>query len=192
LRGRDSFPGCGRDPFAPRVASLTVVARRTQTYQAILEEVARGGDRSSLFWFMVKHHDDLVRQAEGKRLRWDALCDRFAQHGLTDARGETATTETARRTWLRARKEVAEAKKRKQASDAAKRPGSVYPSRIPPDWRPTVVPPPPTQEAAALLGAVVPAGGQSLVDPSLSPEARAELEKLDRIFDKIESTRLKV
>jgi hypothetical protein len=78
------------------------------------------------------------------------------------------------------------------AEAAATKPKRVPPSRISPNWRPTVVPPPPTQEAAAVLGAVVPAGRQSLVDPSLSPEARAELEKLDRIFDKIESTRLKV
>jgi hypothetical protein len=65
-------------------------------------------------------------------------------------------------------------------------------SGISPNWRPTVVPPPPRQEAAGALGLVFPAGRQSLVDPSLSPEARAELEKLDRIFDEIESTRLKV
>ena len=170
------------------------MARRKQTLQAILEEVARGGDRSSLFWFLVKHHDELLRQAEGKRLRWDALCDRFAQHGLTDARGEAATPKTARQTWLRARKAVAEAKKRRQANDAAKRPGDVYPSRISPDWRPTVVPPRPAVPAlqpASPSAAAVRSERDPRIDPTLPPHAQAELEKLFRGFDELESKRLK-
>jgi hypothetical protein len=169
------------------------MARRTQTLQAILEEVGRGGDRSSLFWFLVKHHDELLQQAEGKRLRWDALCERFAQHGLTDARGETANTRTARQTWLRARKAVAEAKKRKQAGDAAKRPGDVYPSRISPDWRPTVVAPlpaVPAQQLASSSGAVVPTGRTSLVDPNDSPLVQAEMAKLESMFHEADKRRL--
>jgi hypothetical protein len=169
------------------------MARRTQTLQAKLEEVARG-DRSSLFWFLVKHHDELVRQAEGKRLRWDALCERFAQHGLTDARGETATAKTARQTWLRARKAVAEAKKRTQANDAARRPGDVYPSRISPNWRPKIVPPRPMAPVSpppAASRAVVPAGRKSLVNPNDPPHVQAEMAKLERMFDEAESRLLK-
>jgi hypothetical protein len=168
--------------------------KRAPTFKAILSEVARG-DRSSLFCWLVEHHDEVIEQSAGKRMRWEPLCKRFAEHGLTDINGRPATPRTARQAWFQARRAVAEAKKRKQASDAARRPGAVYPSRIPPDWRPTVVPPrpmAPTQQAGASSGAVVPASGQSLIDPSLPPEARAELEKLDRIFTKIESTRLKV
>jgi hypothetical protein len=170
------------------------MARRKQTLQAILEEVARGSDRSSLFWFLVKHHDEFLEQAAGKRLRWEVLCERFAQHGLADSRGETATTKTARQTWLRARKAVAEAKKRKQANDAARRPGDVYPSRISPDWRPTVVPPRPAvpaQPASSSSGAVVPTGRKSLVDPNDSPQVQAEMAKLERMFDEAESRLLK-
>ena len=175
------------------------MARCTQTFQAILEEVARGGDRSSLFWFLVKHHDELQQQAEGKRLRWQALCERFAQHGLTDARGEAASPKTARQTWLRARKAVAEAKKRKQASDAARRPGDVYPSRISPDWRPTVVPPRPAAPVAtspspqaASARAILPSGSRSLVDPNDHPRVQAEMAKLDAFFEEEESKRLKL
>jgi hypothetical protein len=171
------------------------MARRTQTLQAILEEVARGGERSSLFWFLVKHHDELLRQAEGKRLRWHALCERFAQHGLTDARGEVATTKTARQTWLRARKAVAEAKKRKQASDAARRPGDVFPSRISPDRQPTVVPPRPAvsaQQPAPSSRAIVPSGRVSLVDPNDPPHVQAQMAKLEAMFDEDESKRVRV
>ena len=160
-----------------------------------MEEVARGGDRSSLFWFLVKHHDELLRQAEGKRFRWKALCERFAQHGLTDARGERANPKTARQTWLRARKAVAEAKKRKQAIDAARRPGDVYPSRISPDWRPTVVSQravAPVQQPASLAPAVNPSGRKSLVNPDDHPLLQAEMAKLESIFDEEESKRLKL
>jgi hypothetical protein len=179
------------------------MARRTQTFQAILQEVARGGDRSSLFWFLVKHHDELLGQAEGKRFQWEALCERFAQHGLTDARGETANPKTARQTWLRARKAVAEAKRRKQASDAARRPGAVYPSRISPEWRPTVVP----QKAVAappmsmpLTAASLPSSpsspeGPPIVDPridtTLPLEAQESLRKLFEQFDEVANSRLK-
>lgn len=161
-------------PFARRGPSLIVMEKRTQTFQAIFEEVARGGDRSSLFWFLVKHHDELLRQAEGKRLRWNPLCKRFAEHGLTDARGKPATAQTAQQTWLRARKAVADAKKRKQASDPARRPGAVYPSRISPDWRPTVVPPRPATagQQASSSRAVLPSGHKSLVDPNDPPMCR--------------------
>ena len=192
------------------------MARRTQTFQAILEEVARGGDRSPLFWFLVQHHDELLQQAEGRRLRWDALCQRFAQHGLTDARGETANPKTARQTWLRARKAVVEAKRRKQVSDAARRPGDVYPSRISPDWRPTIVSgsfpgslptdsfatgsrvpavaasPAPTAQPQAPSSGPVPSWRKIRIDPNLPEHARAEIERVLRDFDEIEDKRLKL
>jgi hypothetical protein len=109
----------------------------------------------------------------------------MSEDSVVDGTGDPPTANNIRMTWQRLCRDVA-------AEAAAAKPKRVPPSRISPTWRPTVVPPPPTQEAAAVLGAVVPASRQSLVDPSLPPEARAEFEKLDRIFTKIESTRLKV
>ena len=100
--------------------------KQTRTYKAILSEVARG-NRSTLFRWLVNHHDDLIEQAAGKPMRWEPLSKRFAEHGLTDINGQPATPSTARATWFQARKAVAEAKKRKKASDAARRPGGVYP-----------------------------------------------------------------
>jgi hypothetical protein len=102
--------------------------KRAPTFKAILSEVARG-DRSSLFCWLVEHHDEVIEQSAGKRMRWEPLCKRFAEHGLTDINGRPATPRTARQAWFQARRAVAEAKKRKQASDAARRPGAVYPSR---------------------------------------------------------------
>jgi hypothetical protein len=166
--------------------------KRATTFKAILSEVARG-DRSSLFCWLVEHHDELIEQAAGKRMMWGPLCKRFAEHGLTDINGRPATPRTARETWFQARRVVAEAKKRKQASDAARRPGDVYPSRISPDWRPTVVPPRPAvpaQQPASSSAAVVPTGRKSLVDPNDSPRVQAEMAKLERMFDEADKRRL--
>jgi len=169
--------------------------KQTPTFKAILSEVARG-DRSTLFCWLVEHHDELIAQAAGKRMRWEALCKLFAEHGLSDINGRPATPRTARETWFQARRAAVEAKRRKQASDAAKRPGSVYPSRISPDWRPTIVPPPPTfpasQQASGSAGTLVPAERKRPLDPTLSPEAQAEMDKLDRILDEADSRRLRL
>jgi hypothetical protein len=166
--------------------------KRATTFKAILSAVARG-DRSSLFCWLVEHHDELIEQAAGKRMRWEPLCKRFAEHGLTDINGRPATPRTARETWFQARRVVAEAKRRKQVSDAARRPGEVYPSRISPDWRPTVVPPRPTAPTAppaAQSRAVVQSGRPSLVDPNTSPRVQAEMAKLEAIFDEADKRRL--
>ena len=87
---------------------------------------------------MVEHHDELAQAAEGRRLRWKQLCERFAGLGLTDVNGKVASERTARATWSRARRAVAEARERAAAKRPAHRRGK-YPSRIPADWRPQVV-----------------------------------------------------
>jgi hypothetical protein len=155
--------------------------KQTRTYKAILSEVARG-NRSTLFCWLVNHHDDLIEQAAGKPMRWEPLCKRFAEHGLTDINGQPATPSTARATWFQVRKAVAEAKKRKKASDAARRPGDVYPSRISPDWRPTVVPPPPIRAAPAAAGTTFPPPSNDprapSRDPDMTPEGQAVLDNI--------------
>ena len=146
------------------------MSRRSKTYTAILKEVARGSERSPLFWWMVKHHDDLVAEATGKRMRWEPLCVRFAEHGLSDTRGRPATPRTARETWLQARRAVAEARRRKRQADASARPGQTPPSRMSPDWRPQLVPAPASASATSGLPQTYtpPRPGSGLVGP-LSP-----------------------
>ena len=96
------------------------------------------------------------------------------KRGLTDTRGRPASGENARKTWRQARKAVADAR----AAEAAKpspRPGSVYPSRIPKDWRPPIVPPPPVFQPPAHVPARVRAEPEAATD--LPPEAQAEIDK---------------
>jgi hypothetical protein len=49
--------------------------------RAVLREIAYSADRSALFWWMVEHHDELAHAAQGRRLRWKPLCERFAALG---------------------------------------------------------------------------------------------------------------
>jgi hypothetical protein len=127
--------------FAEGQLNLRRMSRRIRTYKAILKEVARGSERSQLFWWLVENHDAIASESEGKRMRWAPLCARFAAHGLTDVNGRPPTPRTARETWLQARRTVALARERKRQADAAATPGQTMPSRISPDWRPQIVPP---------------------------------------------------
>jgi hypothetical protein len=79
-------------------------AARTQT---ILERIARPNTRSSLFWWMLEHHDGVMQSAEGRRQDWKGLCATFQSQGLTDLDGNPANARTARMTWWRVRKEKA-------------------------------------------------------------------------------------
>ena len=114
------------------------MARRGKSLRAIVTEISRSGERSSLFWWLVDHHDEIVQASQGRRLQWEALSKRFAEAGLTDLSGKPATPHTARITWQRVRRMVAEARER-QAAAAPRRVGSVMPSRVPKDWRPPLV-----------------------------------------------------
>ena len=126
------------------------MSKRSPTCKAILDEFARGSERSSLFWWLAEHHDEIIEQADGKRMRWEPLCALFAAHGLTDVRGHPASPRTARETWLQVRRVVKKAKDRKEMRDAAAPPGLTPPSRISPDWHPRDVPP--LQPAASPRG----------------------------------------
>jgi hypothetical protein len=86
---------------------------------------------------MVENHDELANAASGRRLQWTRLCARFAEVGLTDANGNPASERTARKTWERVRRAVAEARELTVAKQLT-RPKRKYPSRISPDWRPQV------------------------------------------------------
>ena len=101
--------------------------------QAVLRRISQNSERSSLFWWMVENHRRLKAEATGRRLQWEPLCIVFAEYGLTDINGQPPKPNTARQTWLRARRFVAEQEKR---SAAAKRPWSTYPSHFPKDFRP--------------------------------------------------------
>src|SRR5580704_3288486 len=126
-------------PFAKSWARLRSMTNGRRQTKAILKAIARGEDRSSLFWWMVEHHDEILAAAEGRRIQWGTFCAEAARLGLTDTKGKPPTTRNARETWRQARRAVEEARERAMAKPPAGRAGSKYPSRISPDWRPQIV-----------------------------------------------------
>lgn len=86
----------------------------------IFDAMARPGNRSPLFWWMVEHHNEVVASLEGRRMNWKALCARFAELGLTDLTGTPATERSARQTWGRARKEKGRIQKWREDNEVAR------------------------------------------------------------------------
>ena len=75
--------------------------------KAILGQVERPYERSSLFEWLMTHHDEMVAAAGGRRIEWSRLCAEFAKEGLTGADRKPVNAATARKTWQRVRKEHA-------------------------------------------------------------------------------------
>jgi hypothetical protein len=128
-------------PFAKPCPTLKDMARKRKGLEAVLREITHSAERSSLFWWMVEHHDELAEAAQGRRLRWEPLCKRFAMLALTDASGKPPGPRTARETWMRARRAVATTRARSAAKGPAE-PRRKPPSRISPEWRPLQAPSP--------------------------------------------------
>ena len=57
----------------------------------VLKEIGRGPGRSTLFYYLVEHHDQLIREWAGSSIRWASLVARFESLGLTDRDGKTPT-----------------------------------------------------------------------------------------------------
>jgi hypothetical protein len=75
--------------------------------KAILAQVERPYERSSLFEWLMTHHDEMVAAAGGRRIEWSRLRAEFAKEGLTGADRKPVNAATARKTWQRVRKEHA-------------------------------------------------------------------------------------
>ena len=100
--------------------------------RAVLRKLDQSADHSTLFHWMVEHHDNMVARANGGRMRWTDLCVTFASLGLTTREGEPPDEMNARQTWYRVRKDVAQ--KRANATRAALTglaPRSLMPSASP-------------------------------------------------------------
>jgi len=174
-----------------------------ETLRAMRETIRRGPDRSSLYWWMVDHHADLIDEGVAAgRMPWRKLCRDFAAEGLTDGRGKAATPARAGKTWRDACVAVAAAAERTKTAARENQPPPL--SRSHSDWQPPIAETPlrppalghPREEATAL-----PANRTPLEPPKvgfiaaaeqteeLTPHARAELEKMARMFKKTDRKR---
>lgn len=153
------------------------MSKKADDLTAVLETVESAGERSPLFWWMVKHHDDLAAKADGNRMRWVPLCATFASLGFTDTAGNPHSKRGAREVWLKARSYVA----KRKATSARASTARAQPSRLPTTWRPPVAEPAraaePPRDASPNT---VPA---RTAPRELTEEARATLAALDRQLD---------
>ena len=80
-----------------------------------LEHSGQEAGRSSLFRWLVRHHDQVMAASSESRLNWLALSTHFAAQGLTDSDGKAATPETTRQTWKRVRRYVLQQRTTREA-----------------------------------------------------------------------------
>jgi hypothetical protein len=155
--------------------------RQDRKTRNILMAVERSGEHSSLFYWMVEHHDEMIASSKRKRIKWADFCARAAEKGLTDLTGKPASEPTARQTWLRARRHVAI----DRAAEAAKTPMPVHPSRMSKDWRPSAAPPP----APAVNPTGAPIGKQKSSIRKEEPEDDAPYDPDEQIAHLIRTVR---
>lgn len=158
--------------------------------KAILTQLGQSADRSTLFHWMVDHHNELLANAKGRKMNWVELCVSFGTLGLTNQQGEIATERTARETWYRARKEVARLRTyaaRQAAADFSGR--SLMPSAAPAGRQPTPV----LQSTTSLASAAKPQPNtphpigdtmRGVEGPVSEGVAKARLAELRRTLEK--------
>ena len=127
---------------------------------AVLRDIARGPERSSLFHWLYDSHDEIVQASLGRRIRWKPIAAHAARLGLTDGDDKPPTAERVRQTWFGVRQEVA---KQRALRASGLRPSlSLRPRRPSADWQPSSVSPnaplPPGSEHQGSQAAVLAAG----------------------------------
>ena len=103
--------------------------------------------RGQIYSWLRAHHEAVAERLASDEATWPLLAAEMASHGVTGRRGDPPTAKAAAKVWHRVcgdlrKAEVADAERRAAAAAKPPRPGSVYPSRISPDWSPQEVQPP--------------------------------------------------
>ena len=152
------------------------------------KKVRSFGGRGQIYSWLRTHHAAIEPLKAVHLNLWSALAADMVEDGVTEAADGRGLRDRIWKSWQRVCRDVA-------AEAAAAKPKRVPPSRISPDWRPTVVSQravAPVQQPASLAPAVNPSGRKSLVNPDAHPLLQAEMAKLESIFDEEESKRLKL
>jgi hypothetical protein len=109
------------------VARAKKTVDEIEAFRAALGAVRGRTARSSLYRWLRAYHDQFLEDWT-EAADWPAFSEAFARLGLTDRTGKSPIPETARKTWLQVRKDVAKAKTRQMAKRApALAPGEIAP-----------------------------------------------------------------
>ena len=147
--------------------------------------------RSSLFWYLYRIHDDLLRRAKGGRITWSHVCTDLEPLGLLDGEGKSPTPQRASRTFasvraLKAQEQAARDKRRRTRSREAERGANA--DRPPlvvttPTPRPPVpCYPPPSSSIPPVQGTLPAQTHEALSKEERLAEAKAEVLRLRRVF----------
>ena len=122
-------------PVRVRACDRQVMGKKRPGLGAVLQIVARGPERSSLFYYLYDNHDEIARASAGRRIRWQPMAARLNELDLTDGHGKPATAEATRQTWIKVRKEVR--KQRSLRATGMLPVAAPRPKKLPADWRPS-------------------------------------------------------
>ena len=108
--------------------TLTLRKRRLTAYRG----------RGAIYNWLRAHHPTVAARLTRGEATWPALCAEMVRHGVAGRQGEPPTPKAAAKVWRRVCRDLdAEpAAPRHTPDQTPSRPGVVYPSRIPADWRP--------------------------------------------------------
>lgn len=146
--------------------TLLVMSKKRAGLGVILKAIARGPERSPLFYYLYDNHDDIVRAAMGRRIRWEPLAASLKDLALLDGAGQPPTPQTTRKTWWKVRKEVL--KHRTLRSTGMLPRAAVKPKKPSADWLPPALA---QSNAPPPLGGVH-QGGQLAALPAALPSQR--------------------
>ena len=96
-------------------------------------------NRGAIYRWLRAHHARVKSLLNTGEATWPRLCAEMARHGVLDRMGAAPTPNPATKVWRRLCDELGDS----QAAYRFKN----YPSRIPKDWKPEVVPPPTVEPA---------------------------------------------
>jgi len=135
--------------------------------------------RGAIYGWLRVHHAEVKLRREVEQRPWSVLVAEMVADQVRRDDGREPTIKNVSRIWERVCRDVA-------AESATPPQNRKYPSRISPEWRPTIVPPPPTRQITHLSppAASHPSTGNRTtpVDDDMTPEGQAELDKIARIL----------
>jgi hypothetical protein len=126
------------------------------------------GGRGPIYAWLRTNYEEIGRLRAIHLNLWAELAQDMIADGITDAPAGRGLRDRIWKAWQRVCRDV-------EREAAAAKPVRKYPSRIAPDWRPAIVPPPPTRYVA-------PPAAPTPVDDDMTPEGQAELDKIKRIL----------
>jgi len=135
--------------------------------------------RGAIYGWLRVHHAEVKLRREVEQRPWSVLVAEMVADQVRRDDGREPTIKNVSRIWERVCRDVA-------AESATPPQNRKYPSRISPEWRPTIAPPPPTRQITPLSppAASRPSTGNGTtpVDDDMTPEGQAELDKIARIL----------